>query len=100
MLDIDMGKYFAETGTILVKKEYFEYLKKKADAIDKIRAEIDEHVLINQNLNVDRANALCWCLDVIDKHTEFGEFDHLANGSVVAWTAPPDKYKESEDNKE
>lgn len=96
MLDIDMGKYFAETGTILVKKEYFEYLKKKADAIDKIRAEINEHVLINQHLNVDRANALCWCLDVIDKH-ECGEFDHLANGSVVAWTAPPDKYKESED---
>lgn len=35
--------------------------------IDKIRAEIEEHAKINQNLNTDRARALCWCLDVIDK---------------------------------
>jgi hypothetical protein len=97
MLDIDMGKYFAETGTILVKKEYFEYLKKKADAIDKIRAKIEEGAKIVQHVNIEKAKALYWCLDVIDKYTEFGEFDHLANGSVVAWTAPPDKYKESEE---
>lgn len=36
--------------------------------IDKIRAEIEEHAKINQNLNTDRARALCWCLDVIDKY--------------------------------
>lgn len=35
---------------------------------DKIRAEIEEHAKINQNLNTDRARALCWCLDVIDKY--------------------------------
>lgn len=37
--------------------------------LDKIKSEIEEHVLINQAVNVDRANALCWCLDVIDKYT-------------------------------
>jgi hypothetical protein len=35
---------------------------------DKIRAEIEEHAKINQNLNIDRAKVLCWCLDVIDKY--------------------------------
>lgn len=39
--------------------------------INKIRAEIEEHVYINQNL-ADRANALCWCLDVIDKYNSEG----------------------------
>ena len=38
------------------------------DRMDKIRAEIEEHAKINQNLNIDRARALCWCLDVIDKY--------------------------------
>lgn len=38
------------------------------DVLDKIRAEIEEHAKINQNLNTDRASALCWCLDVIDKY--------------------------------
>ena len=36
--------------------------------LDDIKAEIEEHVFVNQSLNVDRARALCWCLDVIDKH--------------------------------
>lgn len=36
--------------------------------LDKIRAEVEKHVKINQNLNTDRAKALCWCLDVIDKY--------------------------------
>ena len=36
--------------------------------LDKIRAEIVEHAKINQNLNTDRAKALCWCLKVIDKY--------------------------------
>lgn len=36
--------------------------------LDKIRAEIEEHAKINQNLNTDRARALCWCLNVIDKY--------------------------------
>lgn len=40
------------------------------DVFDKIRTEIEEHVQINQNLNTDRARALCWCLDVIDKYIE------------------------------
>lgn len=36
--------------------------------LDKIRAEIEEHAKINQHLNTDRARALCWCLDVIDRY--------------------------------
>jgi len=36
--------------------------------LNKIRAEIEEHAKINQHLNTDRARALCWCLDVIDKY--------------------------------
>ena len=40
----------------------------KVKVLDKIRAEIEEHAKIDQNLNIDRARALCWCLDVIDKY--------------------------------
>lgn len=40
----------------------------KCEVLDKIRAEIEEHVKINQNLNTERAKALCWCLDVIGKY--------------------------------
>lgn len=40
----------------------------KNDVLEKLRADIEEHAKINQNLNTDRARALCWCLDVIDKH--------------------------------
>lgn len=43
-------------------------LRMKSSILDKIRAEIEEHVKINQNLNTDRARALCWCLEVIDKY--------------------------------
>lgn len=43
-------------------------LREQKSALEKIRAEIEEHVKINQSLNVERANALCWCLDVIDKY--------------------------------
>ena len=41
---------------------------RKGVPLDKIRAEVEEHAKINYALNVDRANALCWCLDVIDKY--------------------------------
>lgn len=44
------------------------YADGKKEVLDKIRAEIEEHIKINQNLNTDRARALCWCLDVIDKY--------------------------------
>ena len=40
---------------------------------DKIRTEIEEHIKINQNLNTDRANALCWCLKIIDKYSKAQE---------------------------
>ena len=43
-------------------------IKRLKETLNKIRAEIEEHVKINQNLNTDRARALCWCLDVIDKY--------------------------------
>lgn len=36
--------------------------------VDKIRTELEEQAKINQNLNIDRARAICWCLDVIDKY--------------------------------
>jgi hypothetical protein len=36
--------------------------------VDKIRTEIEEQAKINQNLNIDRARSLCWCLNVIDKY--------------------------------
>lgn len=39
-----------------------------AELLDKIRAEFEEHAKINQNLNIDRARAICWCLDIIDKY--------------------------------
>ena len=41
---------------------------KQESILEKIRAEIEEHAKINYALNVDRAKALCWCLDVIDKY--------------------------------
>ena len=41
--------------------------------LEKIRAEIEEHAKINQNLNPDRARALCWCLDIIDKYKSESE---------------------------
>ncbi len=42
--------------------------EKQQFILDKIRADIEERAKINQNLNTDRARALCWCLDVIDKY--------------------------------
>ena len=48
----------------LIKK----YEEPKTDVLDKISTEIEEHVKINQNLNMDRVKALCWCLNVIDKY--------------------------------
>ena len=41
--------------------------------LDKIRAEIEEHAKINQNLNTDRAKALCWCLEIIDNYKSESE---------------------------
>lgn len=38
---IDIEKHLAETGTVLVTKEVFEYLNKKVDALHAIRAEIE-----------------------------------------------------------
>ena len=49
-------------------KGYAVALEGQEPILDKIRAEIEEHAQINQNLNTERARALCWCLDVIDKH--------------------------------
>ena len=60
-LDATYRKYYLK-GYEAAEKEHNYHLKK-------IRAEIEEHVKINQNLNVDRAKALCWCLDVIDKYS-------------------------------
>ena len=47
---------------------YIDGYMKGLDVLDKIRAKIEEHVKINQCLNIDRAKALCWCLDIIDKY--------------------------------
>ena len=55
-----------DTANLLEEIEY----KSKPDVLDKIRAEIEEHAKINYGLNTDRAKALCWCLNVIDKYKE------------------------------
>lgn len=49
-------------------EDVIEAEEEREHVLDKIRAEIEEHAKINQNLNTDRARALCWCLDVIDKY--------------------------------
>jgi hypothetical protein len=49
-------------------REYINENYISNSVLDEIRAEIEEHAKINYALNVDRANALCWCLDVIDKY--------------------------------
>ena len=36
----DIKDYLEQTNTVLLTKDTFEYLKKRASAIDKIRAEI------------------------------------------------------------
>ena len=53
--------------------ENYVVMQPTVNVLDRIRAEIEEHVKINQNLNVDRARALCWCLDVIDKYKSESE---------------------------
>ncbi len=59
------------TKAVFSKDQYEARLKADMVAIfDKIRTEIEEHAKINQNLNTDRAKALCWCLDVIDKYEQ------------------------------
>lgn len=40
----------------------------KEDVLDKIRAKIEEGAKIVQHVNIEKAKALCWCLDVIDKY--------------------------------
>ena len=57
-------------GRIYEEHKLILELLEQEIVLDKIRAEIKEHALINQNLNIDRANALCWCLDVIDRYKE------------------------------
>ncbi len=41
-MDDFLEKYLKETNTVLLTKDAFEYLKKRASVIDKIRAEIIE----------------------------------------------------------
>lgn len=50
-------------------REWIKILSDELTMLDKIRAEIEKHAKVHQNLNTDRARALCWCLDVIDKYT-------------------------------
>lgn len=57
--------YFEEVNHYTMPVKWWD---KEIDVLNKIRAEIEEHAKINQNLNIDRARALCWCLDVIDKY--------------------------------
>lgn len=45
-----------------------EYEEPKEDVLDKIRAKIEEGAKIVQHVNIEKAKALCWCLDVIDKY--------------------------------
>ena len=50
-----------------------EYKEPKTDTLDKIRAKIEEGAKIVQHVNIEKAKALCWCLDVIDKYTKESE---------------------------
>lgn len=74
MLRDEMVKYEKLTGEdashvpIMKIGAYLDGYDKGIEILDKIRAEIEEHAKINQNLNTERARALCWCLDVIDKY--------------------------------
>lgn len=40
----------------------------KEDVLDQIKAKIEEGAKIVQHVNIEKAKALCWCLDVIDKY--------------------------------
>ena len=70
--EVRAGKNLKMFSELFIKKidEHPTIKAVPIEVFDKIRAEIDEHAKINQNLNVDRAKALSWCLDVIDKYTE------------------------------
>lgn len=45
----------------------------KEDVLDQIKAKIEEGAKIVQHVNIEKAKALCWCLEVIDKYTEESE---------------------------
>lgn len=72
-------------GVVVDKEELFKALKYDRDqynkgykdgvneVLGKIRAKIEEGAKIVQHVNIEKAKALCWCLDVIDKYTEESE---------------------------
>lgn len=45
----------------------------KEDVLDEIKAKIEEGAKIIHYVNMEKAKALYWCLEVIDKYTEESE---------------------------
>lgn len=45
----------------------------KEDVLDQIKAKIEEGAKIIHYVNMEKAKALYWCLEVIDKYTEESE---------------------------
>ena len=66
---IDINQYLEETNTVLLTKESFEYLKEKANAFDKIRAEIEQ--VIDEKSKFDKKWAQA--LKIIDEYLKESE---------------------------
>ena len=64
----DIKQYLKETNTVLLTKESFEYLKERASALDKIRAEI-EAIIGESNLDdYDFCSGLICARNILDKY--------------------------------
>ena len=66
---IDINQYLEETNTVLLTKESFEYLKEKANALDKIRDEIEQ--VIDEKSKFDKKWAQA--LKIIDEYLKESE---------------------------
>jgi hypothetical protein len=67
-MDDFLEKYLKETNTVLLTKDAFEYLKKRAGVIDKIRAEIKE-----ESRFCPLTEGLERALEIIDKYNAESE---------------------------
>ena len=66
----DLTEYLNRTHTTLVTREAFDELKRRSDALDKIRAEIVEaYSIIENDYDVGRNYGLYMATQIIDKYT-------------------------------
>lgn len=67
----DLTEYLNRTHTTLVTREAFDELKRRSDALNKIRAEIVEaYSLIENDYDAGRNYGLYMATQIIDKYTE------------------------------